>query len=157
MTENAETAETALTDMANQFLEATIPVVYNGMGLRFADVRPGIAAAEVPFDGNANHLGTMYAGVLFTVAEVLGGAMAFSFDLSRFLPVVKDMQIRYRRPATSKVRSVTSLTPERIAELQSIAEETGKAEFVLTAELTDESGEVVATTEGTYQLRAIGS
>ena len=32
----------------------------------------------------------MYAGVLFTVAEVIGGVMAaVTFDMSRFLPLVK--------------------------------------------------------------------
>jgi len=157
MTDVAETDETDLTLMANQLLEATIPVVYEAMRLRFVDVGPGVATAKVPFEGNSNHLGTMYAGVLFTVAEVLGGAMAFSFDVSKFAPVVKDVQIRYRRPARSDVTATTTLSQARRDELSKLAEETGKAEFILTAELTDDSGEVVATTEGTYQLRAHGS
>jgi uncharacterized membrane protein affecting hemolysin expression len=35
------------------------------------------------------------------------------------------------------------------------AEATGKGEFVLVASLTDQRGEIVAETSGTYQLRRI--
>jgi acyl-coenzyme A thioesterase PaaI-like protein len=100
----------------------------------------------------------MYAGVLFTVGEVLGGAIAAgSFDLSKVYPVVKDLKISFRRPATTGVTAKTSMTEETIAELDAKARSGGMAEFVLAAELFDETGELVAQTEGTYQIRAHGS
>ena len=37
----------------------------------------------MPFKPNRNHLGTMYAGALFTLAEIPGGAVLISaFDMS---------------------------------------------------------------------------
>jgi acyl-coenzyme A thioesterase PaaI-like protein len=104
--------------------------------------------------GNGNHVGTMYAGVLFSVAEMLGGALSLAtFDPARFYPIVKDLRIDFRRPAASSVTARTSLDGPEIDRVLADAERDGKGQFVLRSELTDEEGTVVATTEGTYQIR----
>ena len=48
------------------------------------------------------------------------------------------------------------MSDELVAELSEKAAAEGKAEFIFETTLTDEAGEVVATTEGTYQLRTHG-
>jgi thioesterase domain-containing protein len=134
---------------------AAIPIM-RAMGLRLVDLAPGRAAAEIPLAPNRNHFQMMYAGSLFTVAEMLGGALSLvTFELGDLVPLVKDVQIRFRRPASSPVRASTSLAPEEAARVLREARETGKGEFILHAELVDESGELVATTVGTYQLRRL--
>lgn len=144
-------------DMVNTALEFTIPVAHT-MGVRAIEARPGFAASEVPITGNGNHFGVMYAGVLFTVAEVLGGAIGIaSFDNSAYYPLVKDLQINFRRPAKTTIRASASLDEETIAKVTKEAEEIGKADFMLEAELTDTEGVVVATTRGLYQLRKYGT
>lgn len=55
------------------------------------------------------------------------------------------------------MRASASLDTDAIARIKSEAETSGKSEFVLDAELTDESGEIVATTRGVYQLRRHGT
>lgn len=143
--------------MVNTGLEFTIPVAHQ-MGVRAVEVRSGYAASMVPIEGNGNHFGVMYAGVLFTVAEVLGGAIGIaSFDNTAYYPLVKDVQIRFRRPAKTDIRAEATLDEDLIAKIAAEAEEKGKADFELDAELTDSSGEVVATTHGLYQLRKFGS
>jgi len=128
------------------------------MGFSVTSLEPGRVVAEVGMEGNANHLGTMYAGTLFGVAELLGGVICYpSCDLARFYPTVKSLTIDFRRPATTAVRAEASLTEDAIERIRDLAESCGKAEFVLDAVITDASGEVVATTRGTYQLRASGS
>lgn len=154
-----DTSEDAMpqAELANLAIQSTIPVAHR-MGVTFLEVRPGHVVAEVPADGNTNHIGTMYAGVLFTVAEVLGGGMALAtFDSAEYYPIVKDLQIRFRRPARTPVRAATSLDEAAIAAATSEAAANGKADFVLEAELTDTDGVVVATTHGVYQLRRYGS
>src|SRR5690606_6231425 len=129
----------------------------HAMGARVVEVRPGFAAAEVPMEGNGNHFGVMYAGVLFTVAELLGGAIAVaSFDTTRFFPLVKDLRISFLRPAKTAVRSQAALAEETIAAVAEEAEANGKADFELDAELTDTEGTVVARTHGLCQLRRLG-
>ena len=140
--------------LLNSAMGQTVPVLAH-LGLEVIEAAPGRAAARVPIEGNGNHVGPMYAGVLFSVAEMLGGALSLAtFDAARFFPIVKDLRIEFRRPATTAVTARAELSTEEIARVGEAAERDGKGEFVLRAELTDEEGTVVATTEGTYQIRA---
>ncbi len=137
-------------------VHALIPVMAT-MGLRVVDARRGHAAAEIPPEPNVNHFGAIYAGSLFTVGEMLGGVLGFNtFDLPGFVPLVKKLEISFLKPAMTTIRAATSLSEEEIERIETEAKDTGKSEFVLTADLTDESGVVVARTEGLYQIRRMG-
>ena len=143
-----------LIGLANTVIEHSIPAMHS-LGIRVVELRPGYAASTAPLAGNGNHLGSMYAGTLFGLAEMLGGALfAASFDIQRFVPTVKDVQIRYRRPATTDVRAEASLDADTITRLRLEADQHGKAEFELDATITDTAGVVVASTRGVYQIRA---
>ena len=132
---------------------ASIPIL-GAMGVRIVDARPGHAVAELPPEPNVNHFGVTYAGSLFSVAEMLGGVLSLvSFKLDGMVPVVKASSIRFRRPAMGVIRAEVSLSEAEIARVQGDADATGKGEFELEAVLTDSTGEVVATTVGTYQIR----
>ena len=144
-------------EMMTAGLEALLPPAHR-MGITIVEARSGFAAAQVPVDGNTNHIGTMYAGTLFAVAEILGGAISVAtFDAGQFYPTVKDVQIRFRRPARSNVRAVAALNEQSVARVHAEAQALGKAEFGLDAELTDEDGTVVATSHAIYQLRRFGT
>ena len=95
----------------NAGLEHTIPRAYE-MGVRFVELRRGFVRAELPFEGNGNHFGTIYAGVIFTLAEVLGGALHFAcFDATTHYPLVRGMSIEFiapgRGPLSASARSTT--------------------------------------------------
>nr|WP_038171587.1 YiiD C-terminal domain-containing protein [Tomitella biformata] len=142
--------------MINGMMEKTIPVVH-GMGVEATVARRGYASSTVPMEGNGNHFGVMYAGVLFTVAEVLGGALAIaSFDAAAYYPLVKDLKISFRRPATTDVTAEASLDDAELDRITAAAAANGKCDFTLEATVTDANGVVVATTTGLYQLRAHG-
>ena len=138
----------------------SVPIL-EAMGIRVVEVRPGFAAADLPPEPNVNHFGVTYAGSLFSVAEMLGGVLSlvtfdFGGELAGFVPLVKESTIRFRRPALGVVRASASLPDDEIARVRREALATGKGEFVLEATLTDEQGEVVASTVGTYQVRRFG-
>jgi thioesterase domain-containing protein len=143
-------------EIMNNALEFTIPIAHK-MGIEGVDIRPGYAATSAPIKGNGNHFGVMYAGVLFTVAEILGGAIAIAtFDNSAYYPLVKDLQIFFKKPAKTDVRAEATLNEDEITRINQEAAANGKADFVLEAEVKDADGVVVATTKGLYQLRAHG-
>ena len=143
-------------DLVNDTIQAAIPSAHR-MGVRTLEVRPGFAAAHVPLAGNGNHFGAMYAGALFTVGEILGGAIGVAtFDATAFYPLAKDVQITFLKPARTDVRAEAALAEEDIARIGAEAAAHGKADFVLEAELTDADGIVVARLRGHYQLRAHG-
>jgi acyl-coenzyme A thioesterase PaaI-like protein len=149
------TDDNQLVELMNGALGSTIPTARN-MGVR-VEARRGFAAATVTVEGNGNHFGVIYAGVQFTVAEILGGIIALStFDTSTYFPLVKNVDISFVGMARSELRAEASLDDETIARIEAEAAERGKSDFTLDAVVTDADGKTVATTRGLYQLRAIG-
>jgi thioesterase domain-containing protein len=143
-------------DSMNLMLEQLIPRAHQ-MGVHFVELRRGYVRAELPFEGNGNHFGTVYAGVIFTLAEVLGGAMHFaSFDSSTHYPLIRGMQISYLKPGRGALSASATLDEQTITRVIDEAGPDGKAAFELHAEVTDENGVVVATTVGDYQIRPFG-
>jgi len=141
----------------NERLQQLIPSAHR-LGVRVVELAPGMARSEVPLQENTNHLGTMYAAAMFTVAEVLGGALVLAtFDVARYYPVVKELTLRFRRPARSDVSARAALPVDLVASLTAEADNAGKAEFILDVDLLDAAGQIVATSHGTYQIRRHGS
>lgn len=142
-------------EMARVFTEEKIDFVRR-CGLKAERLEPGFVRLRMPLAGNQNHIGTLYAGALFTLAEIPGGALFLtSFDVQRFYPLIKEMNLRFRRPATSDITVEASLSAEEIARIQAEAEQAGKAEYRLDLQLRDGSGEMVAETSALYQLRKV--
>jgi thioesterase domain-containing protein len=138
-------------------LATGIPAVAR-TGIEILEIDKGYVKMKMPFEPNINHVQIMYAGSLFTLAELPGGAIfATSFDSTRFYPIVRDMSIRFRRPAKTDITVEVRLDPKDAAEIAERAERDGKADYEWECELKDETGEVVAITKNIYQLRRIGS
>lgn len=117
-------------------------------------LEPGYVKMMMPLEPNINHVGTMYAGALFTLAELPGGAIFLStFDASQFFPLIKGMEIKFLKPAATDITVEVHLDPERAAEIQEKANEVGKANYDWDCELKDANGQVVAVSSNRYQLR----
>lgn len=146
----------SMVEMMNGALEHTIPAAHR-MGIKVVAAERGYAAATVPVEGNGNHFGVIYAGVQFTVAEILGGVIALaSFDAAKYFPLVKNVDISFVGAAKSELRAEARMTEAEIERVAAEAAERGKADFTLEAVVTDADGNTVATTRGLYQLRAHG-
>ncbi len=141
-------------ELAKKMLEGGIKFVANS-GLRVVELRRGYVKCLMPFAGNGNHIGTMYAGALFTLAEIPGGALFLSsFDASKFYPIVKELDLRFLKPAKGDVTVEISLDDIHIASLSAQAAEKGKAEFILEGQLKTADGTIVAESRGVYQIRS---
>jgi acyl-CoA thioesterase FadM len=96
----------------------------------------------------------MYAGSLFTLGEIMGGAIfVASMDINKYFPLVKEVQIRYRRPATTDITVETSFSEDQIRNIVAVLEEKGKSDVPLELNLIDAHGEVVSIVTGTWQVR----
>ncbi|MHC5347746.1 PaaI family thioesterase [Metapseudomonas furukawaii] len=141
-------------ELVRQLTEEQIAFVKRS-GLKAEILEPGHVRLRMPFEGNQNHIGTLYAGALFTLAEVPGGALFLtSFDARRFYPIVKELNLRFRRPARGDISVDARLGSDEIQRIRQEAEDRGKADYWLELQLIDASGEVVAESRGLYQLRA---
>jgi len=139
-----------------RLLETTVAFVER-TGVKALELERRRVKLMVPLRGNENHIGTMYAGALFTLAEVPVGALYLTtFDVSKCYPIIKEMTIQFVRPAKSDATIELVISEEEVQRIQAEVEANGKAEFVLEGEVKDSSGEVVVMSKGTYQLRAIG-
>lgn len=140
-------------DQIKAFVETPFAFVER-IGLRAEVLARGRVRLAVPLEGNGNHIGSMYAGALFTLAEIPGGALYLtSFDTDRFYPVVKEMNIRFLKPVTTDATVEITLDENAIAAIEAEAAAHGKAEYVLEGEIRDAAGQVVAAGRGVYQLR----
>ena len=137
--------------------ETSIPFIKN-TGIKAVLLEPGHVRLEMPIKGNENHVGMMYAGALFTLAEVPGGAIFMtSFDVEKYYPIVKDFYIKFKKPALTSISVVVRLDEKEIKRIEKEVDSKGKADFILESELKSTKGEVVAVAKGTYQLRKYGS
>lgn len=117
------------TDTLKKFSGRRVAFIEN-MGLKTIEARPGYVKLKAPLKGNENHIGIMYAGALFTMAEV---------------------------PAATAITLEMTMSEGEVDRIQTEAEANGKADYVLEGELKDDSGEVIALSKGVYQIRAIAT
>jgi acyl-coenzyme A thioesterase PaaI-like protein len=140
-------------EVIKQFVEKPFAFVEQ-TGIQAIELKPRFVKLRMPLKGNENHIGTMYAGALFTLAEIPGGALYLTtFDVSRYYPIAKEMNIRFRRPAATDITVTLSISEKKVQDIQKEAAKNGKAEYTLETELKDTAGTVVALGKGVYQLR----
>lgn len=135
----------------NQDVGISIPIL-GKMEAQILETGKGYVKAKMPLGPNANHVGTMYAGSLFTLAEFPGGVLFLDFlgEDAGIYPIVAEMSIRYRRPAMTDIYVDMKMDLADLEKMKADALANGKAELMHRQELTDENGEVVAISEARY-------
>ncbi|TVP55608.1 MAG: DUF4442 domain-containing protein [Halomonadaceae bacterium] len=123
-------------------------------GFTIEALRHGYLRARMPIKGNKNHMGTVYAGAQFLLAEVPFGALSIVEFEGRYIPILRELSIRFLQPARSDLILELELDQQQIAEVVKEAEEKGKANLPLSLALQDSQGAIVATAEADYQIRA---
>jgi thioesterase domain-containing protein len=135
------------------YLEKAIKII-DKMGMRILDFKKQSVKIMLPKEPNVNHIGTVYAGALFSLADFAGGVLFYSaFDLRKYYPLLKEVTITFKRPATTDITVETSMSPEQAEGIKKIADETGKADWALDLELKDEQGNICCFVHCTFQMR----
>lgn len=123
-------------------------------GVRVTELERGRVIACMPLKGNVNHIGTMYAGALFTLAEFPGGPlMLATYGMTRFIPIVTDLRMEFLKVAKGPVTIELRMEPDEIERVEAETLATGKAEFTLHGELKNTEGDVIARSTALYQMR----
>ncbi|MDE0803236.1 MAG: PaaI family thioesterase [Acidimicrobiales bacterium] len=127
-----------------------IPIV-GKMGLEVLHAERGRCVLRLPFEPNINHVNMIYAGSMFTLAEMPGGVLfTAAFDTSRFAPVVGEMKVRFAKPAMSALLVDARMSDEEIERVAAELDENGRARWELDQDIVDESGTVVASASAVY-------
>jgi len=110
---------------------------------------------KMPLEPNINHIGTMYAGALFTLGEMMGGAVAMIYFMEhKLIPIVKGLNIKFIKMAKTDITTTCAMGDDEVLRVIEECQQKGKAEYTINLELKDEEGIVVAVTEGFYQVRS---
>jgi thioesterase domain-containing protein len=138
---------------AASMLESIVKIV-NAMEIRIVEMRDRHAKVLLPLKPNMNHIGTIYAGSLFTAGEFIGGPIFIaSFDYTRFYPIVKSIDIQFKRPATTDVTVEADLTVDEVDAVQKEADAQGRANWKMNLEIKDQAGAVCCLLQGVWQMR----
>jgi len=139
-------------DVVN-YLEKAIKIIEK-MGMRIVDFRKNAVKIVLPKEPNVNHIGTVYAGSLFSLADYAGGVLFYaSFDRKKYYPLLKEVTIVFKKPATTDITVEASITPEQADNIKNLTDEAGKADWVLDLELKDEKGDTYCIAHGVFQMR----
>ena len=139
--------------MATAFVHQSVPAI-GRLGVVVEAIGPGVVELRVPIEGNANHMGTMYAGALFALAELPGGLIPLAvLEPGRYVPIVTDMHVHFVAAARTDVTLTARMDPDELRTLGEHATAEGKAEFTLELEGVDANGRTVIASRAHYQLR----
>jgi len=142
----------------NALLRQLIPL-YESIGLA-VERMDDVLECSVPLSPhNRNHLGTMHAGIQWSAAETLGGLLyvAHQKTLGACKIVVSEVNIKFLKPATSRIRARTRFSLDQVLALKTLLDSEGKVSFDLNIELLDDADLVVSTVIAKYRYRRVSS
>jgi len=106
----------------------------------------------LPFDeANHNHLQTLHASAQFTLAETASGEILQQLfpDLAgKVIPVLRDSQIKFKKPATQAVYARPTVSDEDIEKFRSQFEKKGRASLSVKVDIHD--GDETLTCTGSF-------
>ncbi|WP_277588697.1 YiiD C-terminal domain-containing protein [Pseudomonas chlororaphis] len=139
---------------ASAMLRKMLPL-YESIGLTVEHMSD-VLECSVPFSRhNQNHLGTLHAGVQWSAAEMLGGLLYMTHmqTLGNCSPVVCEVNIKFLKAATSRIRARTRFDADQVQALKTTLDSENKAFFDLNIELLDDADLVVSTVVAKYRYR----
>lgn len=121
------------------------------MGLELLETSDNRVRIRMPKEGNTNHLGGVYAGAIFTLAEFPFGMMYIAkLGLTEMVPVVGEMTIRYLAPASGDLFIDVEVSDEEWTQITEDTREKGKLKLVREIEVKDAEGNVNSVVKATY-------
>ena len=138
--------------MATRFVHQAVPAI-GRLGVVVEEISPGGVVLRVPIEGNANHLGTMYAGALFALAELPGGLLPLAaLEPGRYTPIVTGVEVRFVAAARTDVTLSARMESSELTEIARRVDADGRAEFTLDLHGEDTNGRTVITSRAHYLL-----
>lgn len=135
----------------------TMAVPFAGhLGLEITEMSAGEATVRLPRRPELlNHVGSQHAGALFTLAETASGAAfvgAFAIRMGDVTPLARSADINYEKIAEGPIEAQAKLAVDAADALATLDAD-GKVEFPCEIELTDGSGNRVATATVHWHVR----
>jgi acyl-coenzyme A thioesterase PaaI-like protein len=117
------------------------------LGLQSESADSGFLVSLPSGSQYTNHLGTVHASALLAVAEAGSGVfLVRHFGAGTgFVPVVRRMEARFRKPASGRVSARAAVDPAEVARWVSELAARGRVSAAVPVEVVDAAGVVVLT------------
>jgi uncharacterized protein (TIGR00369 family) len=140
-------------------LSAIVPFA-SYVGVDITDIAAGTATtALVQSPNTSNHIATMHAGALYTLAEAASGAAVAGLFLERLAqlrPVAASSTIDFVRPAKGEIKAHAAVDAERAALFAALDDE-GKVRFPVNVRIEDAAGREVARMVVDWHVSALAA
>lgn len=96
----------------------------------------------------SNHVGTIHAGAIFTLAETESGhylQQCFPEQGNKVVAMVRDASIRYKQPASQKIIASATITDEEMEKFNSRFERKGRSTITIDVEVKDIENTLICT------------
>ncbi len=143
--------------MSLQSVLDQVPFVAH-LGVQVEDYAPGRAVLSLPLAVELrNHVGSVHAGALFSLAETAASAASATHPrLAGLRLLARSLEIRYKKPVRGGVTAHAEITPEMAEAVIAGIAAAGKHDLVVPVELFDGHGNSVAVVRGIYSFRPRG-
>ena len=105
-----------------------------------------------------NHLGSMHAGALYTLAESQSGAFLqehFS-HIKNAMPILRGGEIKYKKEAKSTISAIATSNKESLEKFENTLTKRGKALITINVELYS-NNELIATAKFSWFVKILYS
>lgn len=140
-------------------LSAVVPFA-NHVGVALRDIAPGEASATLEqTHSTSNHIATMHAGALFTLAEAASGAAMAGLFLERLAqlrPVAASATIDFVKPARGAITARAAVEGNKAALFAALDAE-GKVRFPVRISMEDAEGREVARMSVDWHVSALAA
>jgi hypothetical protein len=130
-----------------------------GAGIRVRRIAPDWKAIDVEMKlrwWNRNYIGTHYGGSLYSMADPFFMLMLIENLGKDYIVWDKAASIRFRKPGRGTISASFRLSDEQLNEIRQALNSEEKIERLLTVELKDQSGSIVAELEKLLHVRKKG-
>jgi len=138
--------------LLNRLIATSVPFTRRN-GFSVVELRSGYLRAHLTRKGNRNHLGTVYAGAQYLLAEIPFGALSLVEFGGRLVPILMDMHIIYDKAARTDLEVELVLDEERKARIEEEVARDGRSGLVVELHLKDAHNDVVARGFANYLVK----
>lgn len=107
-----------------------------------------------------NHLGTVHAGAQFSLAEACSGEFLlahFQEEASSYLPVVRRVEIKYRKPATGEIYAKAQVSDDQFQKFLDTLHAKNRALLLIDVDVLDSNNVVTMSASIEWFVQKLNS
>jgi len=127
--------------------------------VKYVDIKEENNELSLDFKENLlNHINTIHASAQFTLAETKSGLYLQSLFpelVGKVVPLLRDAQIKYKKPAEEKIIATASVDEEAVAKFKSQFEKKGRGSLEIRVNIKDINDIITSQATFTWFVQAL--